>query len=66
MFSKYCYCFVLLISKERNFWKDDKNQREFLDSIAKEFDILCPEDWNKITIKDVYNKGIRVIVLLVS
>lgn len=41
----------------RNFWKDEYNQREFLDKVAKEFNITCPEEWNKVTIKDINSKG---------
>lgn len=40
-----------------NFWKDHHNQIAFFDSLAKEHNITKPDEWSKIRIKDILNKG---------
>lgn len=33
----------------RGYWKSKEIQREFLNSLAKKFNISVPQDWGKIT-----------------
>eukprot|EP01114_Cavostelium_apophysatum_P017882 TRINITY_DN5405_c0_g1_i1.p1 TRINITY_DN5405_c0_g1~~TRINITY_DN5405_c0_g1_i1.p1 ORF type:complete len:716 (-),score=103.25 TRINITY_DN5405_c0_g1_i1:1172-3319(-) len=43
--------------KPPGYWQDLKNQRDFLEQIARDFNLSCKEDWSKISIKDIIDKG---------
>lgn len=43
----------------KNFWKDKKNQKEFLDYFAEKNNLHSPEDWKQISVKDIHNAGGR-------
>ncbi len=38
-------------------WEDMDYQREFLSCIAKEFDIINPQDWQKISVRTIKRSG---------
>lgn len=42
---------------QRGFWKDKRNQKDFLDQIAKEFQIKSPLDWKRVKSKDITDRG---------
>src|SRR4051812_9121245 len=41
----------------RNYWKDIKNQRKFLEKLGAQLKIRTLDDWNQIKIKDVIDNG---------
>jgi hypothetical protein len=41
----------------RKFWKDKKNQRKYLESIAKKYAVKKPEDWKIVTSSQIRNSG---------
>lgn len=46
-----------LTLKRSNYWGDIKNQRNFLESYAKKFNIRVPEDWGKVKTTHVIENG---------
>jgi hypothetical protein len=45
---KYC---------SNHIWKNPKNVREFLDYCKKELDVVLPEDWCRISNRQIHNLG---------
>lgn len=45
------------IQRSVNFWKDRKNQRNFLEEFATKFGIHQPNEWGKVTISDIKKGG---------
>jgi hypothetical protein len=41
----------------KRFWDDSKNQRKFLDWVAKELNVKDHNDWYKVTHKDIVSLG---------
>jgi len=48
--------------KPDEYWADPKNQRDFLDNIAKQLKIAKWEDWYQVGIKDIEDNGGRVLL----
>jgi hypothetical protein len=46
------------------FWNDPKQQKRFMDWIAKKFQVNFPEDWCKVRKVDIENHGGRGLLLL--
>lgn len=46
----------------RNFWKDARNQRAFLENIASTYKIKRPEDWGRISVREIEKLGGRGLV----
>ena len=44
-------------SKQNVYWRDVNNQRELFNSIATSLNISQPQDWIKVTAKQVIEKG---------
>jgi hypothetical protein len=43
------------------YWKDVKNQRNFMDQLAIKFEIKNPEEWNRISTKTAVQEGATFI-----
>jgi hypothetical protein len=40
-----------------NYWHDIRNQRHFLDNLAKRLSVSSPQDWYRYTVKDIQKNG---------
>ena len=49
--------FIQRMRVPHNFWKSKDNQRQFMDSLAKEFNIQSPEGWKNVTVSMIKQKG---------
>jgi hypothetical protein len=41
----------------RGYWKDLNTQRSFFDDAAKALNITQPDDWYKVTVKQIFDLG---------
>lgn len=39
------------------YWKTKENQRRFMDSVAKEFNVKSPADWRRVKTSDIVHRG---------
>ena len=39
------------------YWENKENQRAFFNRITRKYNIKCPQDWNKVTYKNVVDEG---------
>lgn len=51
------WCIHKRKQRPNGYWKEKKNHRQYLDIIAKKFDIKEPSDWKNITLSDLYENG---------
>lgn len=45
------------VLKKVGYWDVKENQRNFMENLAKKFQIIQPQEWNKLTIKKVIEHG---------
>ncbi len=44
-------------NKPAGYWRDAQNQRDFFDNLAKSLDITKPEDWSRVKLATVLDRG---------
>jgi hypothetical protein len=44
-------------SKPSGYWSDVKHQRQFFDQLALSLGLQKPDDWNRVTSHQVFDKG---------
>jgi hypothetical protein len=44
------------------YWNQVKNQRELFESLAQEFKLHTPQDWSKISVVDLRQKGAGTVL----
>ena len=52
------------VTKPKNYWTEMKNQRVFMETFAKQLNILQPDDWYRVTAQDFVNHKGRSILAL--
>lgn len=48
----------------QKYWKYLNNQRDFMDSIAREYHVTQPQDWRRVSLTIIRNKGGSVRIRL--
>lgn len=48
------------------YWNDSRNQRAFLESLAKKLNIKRAEDWKNVSTRQIYASGGLVFLLLMK
>lgn len=47
-----------------NYWESPENQRAFLEKIASDYGLKNPNDWNRVTISLIKQRGGKVPIFL--
>jgi hypothetical protein len=55
VYPEYDWLPWLFVNTPKNFWRDDKNKRKFLDWASNQFAVKEPSDWLKISEKARFN-----------